>query len=129
MKTLKNYAVVLMAMALVLASCSTVPITGRKQLDFIPGSSMLAMSVQEYDAFLKSHKLSTNQKQTQMVKLVGTRIQGAVEQFFAKEMRDCRPEDYLIRVNRQPVPADQVLREGDRISFTPTKIEGAILAA
>ena len=34
--------------------------------------------------------------------------------------------DYLIRVNRQPCPADQVLREGDRISITPTKIEGAI---
>jgi predicted Zn-dependent protease len=87
MKTLINYAVVLMAMALVLISCSTVPITGRKQLDFIPGSSMLAMSVQEYDAFLKSHKLSTNQEQTQMVKLVGTRVQGAVEQYFAKNQQ------------------------------------------
>jgi len=32
--------------------------------------------------------------------------------------------DYLIRVNRQPCPANQVLQEGDRISITPTKIEG-----
>jgi molybdopterin converting factor small subunit len=31
----------------------------------------------------------------------------------------------LIRVNRQPVPPNQVLQEGDRVSFTPTKIEGA----
>ena len=37
-----------------------------------------------------------------------------------------KPNHYLIRVNRQPCPADQVLREGDRISITPTKIEGAI---
>ena len=36
------------------------------------------------------------------------------------------PQDYLIRVNRQPVPADQVLQEGDRVSLTPTKIEGAL---
>jgi len=36
-----------------------------------------------------------------------------------------KPGDYLIRVNRQPVTHDQVLREGDRVSFTPVKIEGA----
>ena len=36
-----------------------------------------------------------------------------------------KPADYLIRVNRQPAAADQVLAEGDRVSITPTKIEGA----
>ena len=33
--------------------------------------------------------------------------------------------NYLIRVNRQPSTADYVLREGDRVSITPVKIEGA----
>ena len=33
--------------------------------------------------------------------------------------------DYLIRVNRQPAASDQILKQGDRVSFTPTKIEGA----
>ena len=33
--------------------------------------------------------------------------------------------DYLIRVNRLPVSGDQVLQPGDRISITPTKIQGA----
>ena len=42
------------------------------------------------------------------------------------KIRSANPSHYLIRVNRQPCPADQVLREGDRISITPTKIEGAI---
>jgi len=36
-----------------------------------------------------------------------------------------KPADFLIRVNRQPTAADQVLQEGDRVSVTPTKIEGA----
>jgi sulfur carrier protein ThiS len=36
-----------------------------------------------------------------------------------------KPENYLIRVNRQPTAADQVLQEADRISITPSKIEGA----
>ena len=48
-----------------------------------------------------------------------------VEQFFAGQMAGRKPEDYLIRVNRQPVSRDQVLQEGDRVTVTPTKIEGA----
>lgn len=32
---------------------------------------------------------------------------------------------YLIRVNRQPVASDYVLQPNDRITVTPTKIEGA----
>jgi sulfur carrier protein ThiS len=50
-----------------------------------------------------------------------------VQQLFERQVQSPKPENYLIRVNRQPVPADQVLCEGDRISFTPTKIEGAAL--
>jgi sulfur carrier protein ThiS len=48
-----------------------------------------------------------------------------VAQFFVDRIPNGRTQDYLIRVNRQPVPSGQVLREGDRISITPTKIEGA----
>ena len=48
-----------------------------------------------------------------------------VQQFFAERVPHGKPQDYLIRVNRQPVAADQVLQEGDRVSLTPTKIEGA----
>ena len=49
-----------------------------------------------------------------------------VAQFFVDRVPHGRAQDYLIRVNRQPVPSDQVLQEGDRISLTPTKIEGAL---
>ena len=48
-----------------------------------------------------------------------------VTQLFAERVPHGRPEDYLIRVNRQPVAADYVLVDGDRVSLTPTKIEGA----
>ena len=49
----------------------------------------------------------------------------SVEELFSRRMGERSPADYLIRVNRQPVSPDQVLREGDRVSITPTKIEGA----
>lgn len=49
----------------------------------------------------------------------------SVRDLFRREVPSGKPEDYLIRVNRQPVASDQVLREGDRVSITPVKIEGA----
>jgi sulfur carrier protein ThiS len=48
-----------------------------------------------------------------------------VEQFFNQKMPGQEPTDYLIRVNRQPVARDYVLQENDRVTVTPTKLEGA----
>lgn len=48
-----------------------------------------------------------------------------VEKFFHQKLPDCSSADYLIRVNRQPVSKDHPLQEGDRISVTPVKIDGA----
>jgi len=44
---------------------------------------------------------------------------------FYERVPHGRPEDYLIRVNRLPAAANQMLVDGDRISITPTKIHGA----
>lgn len=49
----------------------------------------------------------------------------SVATLFAERMPYAKPRDYLIRVNRQEATADQVLKEGDRVSLTPKKIEGA----
>ncbi len=49
----------------------------------------------------------------------------AVQQLFEQRMPGANAGSYLIRVNRQPVAQDQILREGDRVSITPLKIEGA----
>jgi predicted Zn-dependent protease len=84
---------------LVLTSCSTVPITGRSQLNLIPGNSMLSMSLQQYDSFLKEHKLSTNKEQTDMVKRTGARIQDAVEHYFKDKGMGSRLADYKWEFN------------------------------
>jgi hypothetical protein len=49
-----------------------------------------------------------------------------VKELFARQVPYGKPESYLIRVNRQPAAADQQLAPGDRVSFTPIKIEGAL---
>lgn len=48
-----------------------------------------------------------------------------VQALFQRRIPHGKPRDYLIRVNRQPASADQVLLPGDRVSVTPVKIEGA----
>jgi hypothetical protein len=52
-----------------------------------------------------------------------------VQQLFEQRLPHSKPSDYLIRVNRQPAARDQLLKEGDRVTMTPTKIEGARLRA
>ncbi len=66
-------------------SCSTVPLTGRKQLSLVPESDMIALSLTEYDKFIKSNKLSTDKNKSAMVKRVGERIARAVEAYMTKE--------------------------------------------
>lgn len=113
----RSYLVMIVMAALLITACSTVPITGRKQLSLIPQSEMLSMSYQQYDEFLKSNKLSTDQEKTAMVKRVGGRIQKAVETYFAQNnmsdyLRDFRWEFNLVEseeVNAWCMPGGKVV--------------------
>ena len=42
---------------------------------------------------------------------------------FKQKKSNENSEDYLIRVNRQPVPKDYVLKENDRVTVTPTGLQ------
>jgi len=70
-----------------LASCSTVALTGRSQLNLVPDSEMLSVSTQQYDQFMKENKLSSDAQQTARVKRVGARIQKAVEDYARQHDR------------------------------------------
>lgn len=84
-----------------LASCTTVPITGRQQLSLIPSSTLITTSYRQYDTFLKENKLSTDVQKVAMVRRVGERIQSAVERYFdqmgmASELKDYRWDFKLV---------------------------------
>ena len=66
------------------SGCSSVPVTGRKQLSIISSSEMNSLAATSYRETLASSKLSTNAQQTAMVKRVGERISKAVEQYMAE---------------------------------------------
>lgn len=99
MKDFKRWIGVFLSILFLAAACSTVPVTGRKQLRLIPRSTILPMSFQQYDEFLKSHKISTNQEQTQLVKRVGIRIQTAVEAYFVERSMSHQLEGYAWEFN------------------------------
>lgn len=80
-------------------SCSTVPITGRRQLNMLPESEMLAMSFTQYDQFLKENQLSADKTQTELVKRVGERIAAAVESYFSEHGMKKRIEDFAWEFN------------------------------
>ncbi|MGB5980138.1 MAG: M48 family metallopeptidase, partial [Cyclobacteriaceae bacterium] len=65
-----------------LVSCSTVPLTGRRQLDLIPSSQILTMSFSQYDQVLAQEKIVTNTDEARTVKSVGNNIAVAVESFL-----------------------------------------------
>jgi len=80
-------------------SCSTVPLTGRSQLNLIPANEMLSLSYQQYDEFLNENKVSKDAKNTAMVKRVGTNIQHAVEEYLAQNNLSNRLEGYKWEFN------------------------------
>ena len=64
--------------------CTSVPLTGRKQLNFIPASEMQSLSYQQYGDFMKTAKLSADANNAALVRKVGGNIRNAVVQYLAQ---------------------------------------------
>jgi predicted Zn-dependent protease len=71
----------------IIISCSTNPLTGKKQFTLLPETEIQAMATQEYQQFLSSNKVvaTTNNRDADMVKRIGSRIVKAVETYYAEK--------------------------------------------
>lgn len=65
-------------------SCSTVPLTGRKQLNILPESQMISMSLTSYSEFLKTNKISDDHADAALVNEVGKNIASAVTRYLTE---------------------------------------------
>lgn len=63
-------------------SCSTVPIIGRKQLNLLPESQIVSLSLTNYKAFLDSSEVVKSGDALKMVKNSGAKISTAVNKFM-----------------------------------------------
>jgi predicted Zn-dependent protease len=82
-----------------LGSCSKVAITGRKQLNLVPDSTMNSMSLQSYQEFLGQNKVSKDAQKTELVRRVGGNISVAVEKYCKEHEMGNLVKDYKWEFN------------------------------
>ncbi len=103
---MKNFFALLL-LAGMLWSCAKVPITGRKQLNLLPESQMMAMSDAQYDTFLMTNSVvPISNSHAEMVQKVGNKMARAVEEYLKKDGTSARVRNFEWEFNL--VKNDQV---------------------
>ena len=76
-----------LSVVFIFAACSTNAITGRKQLALFGEGMLQQQAVIQYQSFLSKNKVlpSIANKDAEMVKRVGTRISGAITNYYAQK--------------------------------------------
>jgi len=96
---MKTKVLLALAAVLVLAACSTVTMTGRKQLNLVSESEILSASLTEYQSYMKTAKVSSDKNATAVVKNVAQRIAAAAEDYLKREGRDADLQNYAWEFN------------------------------
>jgi len=99
MKTIIQSVVAAGLLAVLFWSCSQVPLTGRRQLQLLPESQLMAMGLQNYQQFLNEHKVVHGTPDAQMVKRVGERIAAATESYLKRKGASDRVKGYKWEFN------------------------------
>ena len=71
--------------SIMLPSCSTVPITDRKQLTIIPESKINSQAAAAYEQFRTKAKIIKEGPKLEEVVKIGKKIESAVSDFFSKK--------------------------------------------
>jgi len=99
MKKLTLFNLILIPMLAGLYACSSVPITGRQQLNLVSDQQVLTLSLQEYNDYIKTAKKSTDQASIAMVTTVGRKIANAVEVYYKYVGMESALSDYSWEFN------------------------------
>ena len=103
--------------ALLLSSCSSVPITGRKQLSLVSDSEVLQSSLTQYNSFMQTASVSTEKVPSEQVERVGKKIAAATEAYLknngaADEVKNFSWEFHLVKsdeVNAWCMPGGKIV--------------------
>lgn len=77
-----NKRIVAIGLLVLAVACAKVPITGRKQMNLLPESELMGMSLTSYQDFLKENPpLPGTDQRVQMVKRIGDRLAAAATKY------------------------------------------------
>lgn len=76
-----------MLLFIMVNSCSSVPVTGRRQATLMPEQQLIGASITNYETFIESHTKSSDVAKSAMVKEVGENISNAVKKFLKSKGR------------------------------------------
>ena len=71
-----------------LSSCSSAPITERKQLKIIPEANLNAQAAQIYEKVKEKEKMSEDSKTLEEIKEIGKRMENAIGEYFYRAKLD-----------------------------------------
>lgn len=114
---LAKYSCLVMVSALLLQACGSVPLTGRRQLQLVSDQEVIALSLQQYQDYMRTAPVEKGTKNSEMVTRVGTRISQAVETFlknngYETELQNFAWEFNLVKdesVNAFAMPGGKVV--------------------
>jgi predicted Zn-dependent protease len=86
--------------AFILFACAKVPISGRRQMNMLPESSLMSMSLTSYrDILSKNPLVPDSDSRTQMVKETGKKISRSVETFLRRKNQYKRVKNFKWEFN------------------------------
>lgn len=78
---------ILFSFLVILSGCKSVPVTGRNQLNLLPGSEMRSMASNQYNQVLDTAQVVRGTEESQMLKTVGEEIKNAVQRYLRENDR------------------------------------------
>jgi predicted Zn-dependent protease len=91
---------VFLTVILLLPSCGSVPLTGRRQVAFVPEGMLVNMSLTNYQEFMSQNPpLPASDQRVQAVRRVGNRISQAVNQYLIDSGEASRVQNFQWEFN------------------------------
>ena len=94
-----KYSCIMMIAIILLQSCGSVPLTGRRQLQLVSDQEVIALSLQQYQDYMRTAPVEKGTQNATMVNRVGYRISQAVETFLKNNGYEADLQNYVWEFN------------------------------
>jgi predicted Zn-dependent protease len=128
-------ALILLVASLILSSCGSVALTGRKQLLLVSDQEVFQAGLTQYKEYIASSQLSSDTKNTAMVQNVGQKLAVATEQYLKasgleSELKNFAWEFNLVKdnqVNAFCMPGGKIVVYEGLLTVAQTEAELAVV--